>query len=85
MKKDKDNEARIKELEKQVNSLKFAIGIFAGGLDKVSQIQANQTGVVEKLVEGNENHTKALKKLMQKTDETNSLVKRLLPRGGKKG
>lgn len=84
MGKDKDTDARMRELQKQIDDLKRAMGIFANGLDRNSQIQASQSEVMERLVEGNENHTKALRKLMNKIDESHRLLRALSSgKGGK--
>ncbi|MBI5825306.1 MAG: hypothetical protein HZB18_14855 [Chloroflexi bacterium] len=78
MSNDTDNEARIKALEQQINLLKNALGSFALGLDKVSQVQAGQTGVIGGLVQANETQAQYLKKLSEDIEKNNELLKRLL-------
>ncbi|MBI5022544.1 MAG: hypothetical protein HZB59_14005 [Ignavibacteriales bacterium] len=84
MTNDKKLEDRIQQLEEQVESLKGALGNFAVGLDKVSQIQSNNTGAIEELVEASASQVKYLKKLVDNTAANNKLlnavVKKLLPK-----
>ena len=71
-------EHRIKSLEHEVESLKNALGNFAFGLDKVSQIQANHTGAIEELTEASAAQVKYLKKLDSNTSKTNRLLSDVL-------
>lgn len=84
MPNDKKLEDRIEQLEKQVETLKSVLGNFAVGLDKVSQIQANNTDAIEELVEASAAQVKYLKKLVDNTSTNNKLlnevVKKLLPK-----
>lgn len=78
MSDDEKFKARITELEEQVASLKNVVGAFAIGLDKVSQIQANQTSVIEGLVKAGQSQATYLKQLVENTELNNKLLKRLL-------
>jgi septal ring factor EnvC (AmiA/AmiB activator) len=75
---DKHLEDRIKSLEHQVETLKHALGSFAVGLDKVSQIQANHTGAIEELTQASAAQVKYLKKLDGNTNKTNRLLSDVL-------
>lgn len=69
-----DYENRIKSLEQEVNLLKKALGQFANGLDKVSQVQANLTVVTEGLIQANETNAHLLKRLVDTSERNNKLV-----------
>lgn len=75
------NESRIRSLEQQIETLKTVLGGFAVGLDKVSQAQANQTDVIEGLVQANETQAHYLKRLVENTEKNNELLKRFLEKG----
>ncbi|MBI5933452.1 MAG: hypothetical protein HY867_07055 [Chloroflexi bacterium] len=85
----KDYENRIKSLEQEINQLKHALGQFAVGLDKVSQVQANQTSVIAGLIQATETQAHVLKKLVDNTNRNNELaeqneklLRKLLGKGG---
>lgn len=73
-----EHELRIKTLEQEIEVLKNVLGSFALGLDKVSQIQENQTSVIEGLVQANEAQVYYLKSLIENTEQNNELLRRLL-------
>jgi hypothetical protein len=77
-KDDRNHEARIRSLEQQIETLKNVLGNFAVGLDKVSQAQADQTDVIEGLLEANETQAHYLKRLVENSEENNGLLRRLL-------
>lgn len=70
----KDFESRINDLEAEINLLKSALGQFAVGLDKVSQVQANQTNVIGGLIQANETQAHVLKRLVDNTERNNELI-----------
>lgn len=72
--------SRITELEQEIESIKSVLGAFAVGLDKVSQVQANQTGVIEGLVQTSELQAQYMQKLVENTEKHNELLNLLLER-----
>lgn len=70
--------ARLAALERENETLKSALGSLALGLDKVSQIQVNQTYVLDGLVKASETQAQYLKRLVENTEKQNELMKLFL-------
>jgi len=73
---DKKLKARISALEQDIENLKNALGVFAVGVDKVSQIQANQMDALEGLVSANEAQAKYIKSLVKKLSDYETRTKK---------
>ena len=80
----KDYELRIKVLEKEVDLLKTVLGQMAVGFDKLSQVQANQTDVMESLIQAKNKELPLLKGLIDTGETTKKMLSQLLKKSSEK-
>ncbi len=76
-KKEEADSDRIDQLEQEVSILKRVLGIFAKGLDDISQASVEQSISIEELVKTSQIQTKAIKHVLETTDESNMLLKQM--------